>query len=205
MLTLYHSPFSRSTIMIAVLDEMGIADQVKIHLTSVPRLDGSGGADPKNPHPDGKVPALDHDGTIVTERAAILTYLSDLFPAAPAIRPAGSDQRGPFLTWLAYYAGVVEPVLVCNHAGLNDPLLQRTFRGPKELAARMASTLADGRDFFLPDGFSVVDLLMAAPYLWMPDVLPQDPKVVAWFKRVTARPSMVEAGKKDEADFTAMA
>ncbi|MEL6960216.1 MAG: glutathione S-transferase N-terminal domain-containing protein [Pseudomonadota bacterium] len=205
MLTLFHSPMSRSTTMVSAIDEMGLTAEIDIRLTPIRRADGSGGQDPDNPHPDGKVPALVHDGAVITERPAILIYLSELFPQAAAIRPVGHPQRGPFLTWLAYYAGVVEPVLVADAAGLTHPYLSHTFRGPKELAHRMANTLSDGREYLLPDGFSTVDLLMASPFLWMRDALPDDPKVVAWFDRVAARPSVITAAQRDQEDIASLA
>jgi glutathione S-transferase len=204
MLTLYHSPMSRSTTVVAALDEMGITDQITIRLTNIRRADGSGGADPANPHLDGKVPALDHDGTPVTERPAILTYLSDLFPQAPAIRPAGHQQRGPFLSWLAYYGGVVEPVMVCAAAEVNDPIVTSTFRDVDALRTRLITTFADGRDYLLPDGFSTADLLMASPFVFLRDQLPEDPNVNAWFERVMARSSMIAAAKRDAEDIAAL-
>jgi glutathione S-transferase len=47
-----------------LLEELG-ADY-ELVITNIPRQDGSGAADPCNPHPDGKVPALVHDGGLVT-------------------------------------------------------------------------------------------------------------------------------------------
>ena len=52
MLTLYHSPKSRSSIILVLLDEMGIADKVGIRRVAIPRMDGSGARDPLNPHPE---------------------------------------------------------------------------------------------------------------------------------------------------------
>lgn len=205
MLTLYHSPMSRSTTIVAALHDMGIADKVTIRLIPILRADGTGGVDPTNPHPDGKVPVLDHDGTIITERTAILTYLADLFPDAPAIRPAGHPQRGPFLSWLAYYGGVVEPVLVCAAAGVNHPMITTTFRDTAALNARLVAALSDGRDYLLPDGFSVVDLLMASPFVYLHDMLPEADIVKAWFKRVSTRSSLVTAAKQDADDIAKLA
>ena len=205
MLKLYHSPMSRSTTIIAAILEMGIADKVEVKLTSIKRSDGTGGPDRENPHPDGKVPALDHDGNYVTERPAILTYLSDLFPNAPAIRAAGHPQRGPFLTWFAYYGDVVEPVLVCAAAGIDHPFIRAGFRGCDELASRLVATFSDGREYLLPDGFSTADLLMAAPFIWLNDYLPKDEGVQAWFERVTSRDSIIKAAEQDALDVSKVA
>ena len=62
MLTLIHSPQSRSTTILSLIEEMGIQDRIETREVTIPRMDGSGRRDPANPHPEGKVPALVHDG-----------------------------------------------------------------------------------------------------------------------------------------------
>ena len=134
MLTLYHAPQSRSSRILWLLEELG-ADY-ELVITDIPRQDGSGAADPRNPHPDKKVPALVHDGVLITESIAIIQYLADLYPKAGLAPPSAIRLRGPYLTWLAYYAGVVEPVVTFHFAGLGEhPLLQRTFRDGAAVAA----------------------------------------------------------------------
>ena len=88
MLTLYHAPQSRSSRILWLLEELG-ADY-ELVITDIPRQDGSGAADPRNPHPDKKVPALVHDGALITESIAIVQYLADLYPKA-GLAPA--DRR----------------------------------------------------------------------------------------------------------------
>ena len=51
MLKLFHAPRSRSTSILVLIEEMGIADQVEVIDVTVARGDGSGAPDPKNPHP----------------------------------------------------------------------------------------------------------------------------------------------------------
>ena len=107
MITLYHRPKTRSSRFIFLLEELGAPYEIRpVTLASA---DGSSAADPANPHPHGKVPAISDDGVTVIESAAITLYLTDKFPKngiGPAI---GDPARGPYLTWLAYYAGVLEP------------------------------------------------------------------------------------------------
>src|SRR3954471_20918016 len=107
MITLYHAPRSRSGRFIFLLEELGAP--YEIHTVSLRRGDGSGALDPANPHPHGKVPVISDDGTLVFESAAIALYLTDKFPAAGIGPMVGDPQRGAYLTWLAYYAGVMEP------------------------------------------------------------------------------------------------
>ena len=188
MLTFYHSPQSRSTTIALALAEMGINDRVETQTVTVPRVDGTGAVDPKNPHPEGKVPALVHDGHLIWERPAILSFLSELFPEATAICPPGHAERGPFLSWLACYGDVVEPVMILSAAEIEHPFFTASIRGPKEVFERIEGALADGRPYLLASGFTVADLLMASPFAFFPDAVPDIPAVRQWVDRVLTRP-----------------
>ncbi|HZF17630.1 MAG TPA: glutathione S-transferase family protein [Steroidobacteraceae bacterium] len=50
-------------------------------------------------NPEGQVPVLDHDGTIVTHTTVINEYLEDVFPAAPPLRPADAAGRARMRYW----------------------------------------------------------------------------------------------------------
>ncbi|MDB5663571.1 hypothetical protein [Cypionkella sp.] len=80
MLTLFHSPNSRSSAVVMLLNEMGITDKVEVRHVSIKRIDGSGEVDPTNPHPEGKVPALLHDGHLITERWCDHAAFDHAFP-----------------------------------------------------------------------------------------------------------------------------
>src|SRR5690606_16013498 len=82
MLTLYHSPQTRSSTIVLLLEELGITDRVTVRQVTIPRSDGSGGRDPANPHPEGKVPLLMDGDVAIRERGAIILYLTDMFPKA---------------------------------------------------------------------------------------------------------------------------
>ena len=66
-------------------------------------------------NPMGKVPALRHGDTVVTEAAAICAYLADAFPSAGFAPPPGDRLRGPYYRWLFFAAGPVEAA-ASNHA-----------------------------------------------------------------------------------------
>lgn len=195
MITLFHSPHSRSTRIVALLKDLDALDAVRIEVVTIPRMDGSGGRDPRNPHPDGKVPLLDHDGVLVWESSAIIQYLAELFPASGLGIPVGDPQRGPYLSWLAWYAGVVEPVLTLKALGLEHPGLGRTFRTEGEVVARLADAMRD-RPFLLGDRFTAADLLLHSPYAWFGK--PGLPEIDAWVDRCMDRP-----GARFAADFDA--
>ena len=188
MLTLYHSPNSRSTRIVRLLYEMGVEDQVAIEPVSILRSDGTGGADGANPHPEGKVPLLVHDGAVISESNAIILYLTDLFPDADMGPAAGAPGRGAYLSWLAYYGNVVEPVMAISLTGVSHPALHATFRGMPELASRLSGALQD-RPFLLGEKFSAADLLLSSPFLWMPQATPDDTAIRAWVERCAARPA----------------
>src|SRR5882757_4586709 len=112
MLKLFHAPQSRSSRIIWLLEELGA--NYEIEYVNIPRMDGSGASDPANPHPDKKVPVLVHGGTLITESVAVILYLTDLHSEAGIGPRIGDSTRGAYLTWLTYYAGVVEPVLALD-------------------------------------------------------------------------------------------
>ncbi len=190
MLTLYFSPKSRASRMLALVHEMDLQDRISLEHVTIPRRDGTGEPDPANPHPDRKVPALRDGDTLITESLAIAVYLTDMFPEAGLGPVVGDPLRGPYLTWLAYYAGVIEPVYNAQVAGVGDhPVFQSSFRGVAEVEARLIDTFADGRPYLLGDSLSAADLLVQSPYMWFPDGAPDDSHVKAWIDRVAARPS----------------
>jgi glutathione S-transferase len=129
MLTLIHAPLSRSSRIVTLIDEMGIKDWVKVEPVTIVRTDGSGTPDTTNPHPEGKVPLLIHDGTVIRESGAIIQYLTDMFPDAGLGRPVGHAQRGEYISWLYWYGSVMEPVLIFEALGLANPRLRARFGG----------------------------------------------------------------------------
>jgi glutathione S-transferase len=160
-------------------------------------MDGSGAPDASNPHPDKKVPALHHDDVLVTESAAIALYLTDLHPRA-GIGPAlGDPLRGAYLSWLAYYAGVIEPVVSIEFAGLGgNASLARTFRGIGEMNRRVGEALGRGR-YLLGDRFSAADLLVASLGQFARQTLPAGERVDGWMAELAARPAFVRSLAKD--------
>ena len=59
----------------------------------------------------GKVPALKHGDTVITEAAAICAYLADEFPQAGLNIPVGDPRRGTYLKWLFFGPSCVEPAI----------------------------------------------------------------------------------------------
>lgn len=187
MLTLFHSPHSRSTRIIGLLYAMNIFDQVDIRIVDIARQDGSGGPDPRNPHPEGKVPLLVHDGVEIWESAAIMLYLTDLSPDSDMGVPVGHAERGRYVSWLTWYGSVMEPVMVHKVAGLEHPMLHATFRGMPQMMARLETALT-GQDWLVAGRYTAADLLVASPLQWFTDATPDIAVIQDWVARCSDRP-----------------
>ncbi|KUF09926.1 glutathione S-transferase [Pseudoponticoccus marisrubri] len=198
MPTLYHAPFSRSTTLLVLIEEMGLTDRIELCEVAVTRRDGSGGPDPRNPHPEGKVPYLVDGTDALSERGAILTYLTDRFPEAGMGCPVGDPQRGAFLGWLFYYQGVMEPVLVLDEAGCDHPVLRATFRDMGAVTARLEAALARG-PYLLGARYTAVDLLLSSPFHVMPEAIPDRPAIRDWIRRCAARPAVAAVTAREMA------
>lgn len=186
MLTLFHSPQSRSTSIVQLIHELGVTDRVTIREVTIPRQDGSGQRDLANPHPEGKVPYITDGSDHVRERAACVLYLTDRFPQAGLGRAAGDPQRGEYLSWLFWYQGVFEPVSIFRWAGLDHPALTDTFRDYDTAITRLDEVLSRQPWLLGPD-YSAADLLVASPFGWFGDQMPATPAVKDWVSRCQAR------------------
>ena len=198
MLTLIHAANTRSTRILMLIDEMQIWDQIEIRTVDVTRRDGTGQAAGDNPHPEGKVPALIHDGTVITESAAIMLYLTALFPDSGLSPKPGTSRRGTYLTWLFWYQGVMEPVMMCASMGIAHPGLQRNFRGLAEIEARLHEALQKG-SWLCGDSYTAADLICASSYGFFPQFLPEDALIKDWAARCLARPGLARAKEYDAA------
>lgn len=196
MLTLFHSPESRSVTIMSLIEELGIRDQIDLRVVTIPRMDGSGGRDPSNPHPEGKVPALVHDGVVITERAAIILQLTTLFPDSGLSPKVGTPEWGAFAAWLAWYQGVLEPVVILEGAGVTHPWLTAAIRDHKTAVARMRAALEKG-PWIMGETFSAVDILLHGPYAWFREATPDDPLIRDWVERCMARPASAKVRTED--------
>ena len=141
------------------------------------------------------MPALVDDGVLVTESAAIVLYLTDEFPAAKLGPKVGDPLRGAYLSWLAYYAGVAEPVVTIGFAGLADhPHLHALV--PRHRAGWSARPRArcDAGPYLLGPSASPARICSsrASPngrVTRCPPIRPVD----AWLARVNARPALARA------------
>src|SRR2546421_11305803 len=123
-LTLYHAAPSRSSIALWMLEEVG--EPYDIHLLSFAKGENRA-PDYLAINPMGKVPALKHGDTVITEVAAICTYLADEFPGAKLNVAIGTPRRGVYLKWLFFGPGCIEPAVT-------DRAAPRKEEGPRRKA-----------------------------------------------------------------------
>jgi glutathione S-transferase len=198
MLKFYFAPFSRATGLHWLLEEIGKPYEIE-------RVDinAKGGAPEsyRKIQPNKKVPAIDHDGVVVTERAAICLYLTEQFPDAK-LAPATSDPgRSAFLTWLVYCDSVLDPTIATRALGLKYEASAVSFGSFDDMVANVKGALAS-RPFIAGGEFTAADTQMASTLYWATDllkVLPEDKVFRDYIERTCGRPAFqrtIEAEQK---------
>ncbi len=99
MLDLYHAePAANSLKTLIAIKEKGVP--FESHFVNLHRFEQHEPAYLKV-NPNGQVPALVHDGRVVTESTVINEYLDDVFPS-PALRPADPYWRARMRVWTKF-------------------------------------------------------------------------------------------------------
>lgn len=199
MLTLIHSPRSRSSSFLWLLEEIGAP--YEIQYVSIRRSDGSGALDPANPHPHGKVPLLKDGASMVFEQTAIALYLADKFPEARLGPAIGDPQRGAFLTILAYYSGVIEPAFTSKFMKVAVPRGMAGWVDSDEAMTFVNARLA-AQPYIAGQTFTAADVLYAGAFaLFMGSPLLGENKTKAledYVARCVSRPARARAAAKDQ-------
>lgn len=193
MLTLFHAPRTRSSRFVWLLEEIGEPYDIE-YVT----IAGREGRHPGNPHPHGKVPALIHDGELVVESAAICLYLSDAFPAAGLGPRVGEKGRADYLSWIAYYAGDIEPAMVAKATQWSSPVGMTGWPSFEDMEARIAERL-ERAPWMLGEGFSTIDVLVGSLLQWAAPMFPERQAYADYKARFMTRPAMQRAMAKDAA------
>jgi glutathione S-transferase len=197
MLTLFHHPRTRSSRFIFLLEELGAPYAIH-RIANIRRPDGSGGVDPENPHPHGKSPALRDGETLVFESSAIALYLTDKFTQNGIGPVVGDSARGAYVSWLAYYAGVMEPAWMSAYMKWEIPRGTAGWVKTDEVMAFVNATLEKG-PYILGEKFSAADILIATTFkMFMGSpLLAPTPLLEAYVKRITDRPAYARAQAKE--------
>jgi len=195
MITLYHAPQTRSSRMIWLLEELGVPYEIRPVSIFRP-MTGEGSGDAANPHPDKKVPAIDHDGVVVAESLAIVLYLLDAFPEAGLAPVQGDPRRGDYLTWMAWYVAELEPALFAGLAGelAGSPMKQR---GHDAVVQRLRAALARG-PYVMGDRFTGADFLISSALAFGRHAFPADAVIDAYIERCRTRPAAIRGAALDD-------
>lgn len=163
-LTFYTHPMSRGRIIRWMLEEVGQPYDTQI-------LDFETAI--KSPaylsvNPMGKVPAIRHGDTVVTECGAICAYLADAFPQAGLAPAHGSRLRGPYYRWLFFAAGPVEQAVGLKALGADVPAERERMLGCGSMSDVLDALegALDGRDHLAGDTFTAADLYVASHLGW---------------------------------------
>ena len=158
----YHNPMSRGQIIRWMLEEVGAPYDTEL----LDYASSMKGEEYRAINPMMKVPAISHNGRVVTEAAAICAYLADVFPEA-GLGPRG-EEKADYYRWLFFAAGPIEQAVTNKAAGFEgSEQQQRMFGfGHYDLAV---NTLADhlaGRDYVCGSRFTAADVYVGSAVMW---------------------------------------
>ncbi len=149
--------------------------------------------------PNKKVPAVVHDGMVITERAAISIYLADAFPEARLAPPIGDPARATYLTWLVYCDAVFDPAVAARAHGLTYQSNDYSFGLFEDMVANVERHL-ERNDFAAGDRFTAADVQLASGIAFTMNVLkvlPERPAFSAYLSRIVGREAYKRAQAKD--------
>ncbi len=114
----------------------------------------------------GKVPAIVHDGKVVTECAAICAYLADAFPDA-GLQPT-ADERADYYRWMFFSAGPVEAAIT-NRSMKWEPTAEQEMMagyGSYDKAVAALEGALSGKDYICGKRFTAADIYVGAQVDW---------------------------------------
>ncbi len=197
-LIFFHAPQSRSGGVRVLFEELGVPFQLRV-------LNLRAG-DSRRPeflavNPMGKVPAILHNGALVTEQSAIYLYLADQFPEAGLGPRIGDPLRGPFLRWLAFHGSTFEPAILDKALKREAPPRSTAGHGDYDTMIRVVTEQLRKGPWILGEAFSAADILWGSALHWtmMFGIVEADDTLSAYVARYRERPSVSRAQQADAA------
>ena len=152
-------------------------------------------------NPMGKVPALKHGDTIITEAAAICTYLADAFPNAKLNVPVGDSRRGTYLKWLFFGPSCLEPAITERAYPRKEapPRAALGFGDFDTVMNVLAKAAGSAKPYLLGEAFTAADVVIGSGLRWgtMFKLVPERPEFTAYLSRLNERPALQRATAKD--------
>jgi glutathione S-transferase len=185
----YHNPMSRARMVHWMLEEVGAPYRIEL-------VDFQKGVHKKPEflavNPMGKLPAIMHRGTVVTETGAICTYLADAFPAAGLAPRWDEPARGTYLRWMFFGAGCVDSALIDRM--LARPKPERTsalgYGTYEDVVDTLEKAITPG-PYILHERFSAADVYIGAQIGFgiMTKSLEPRPSFQSYLGRLSQRPA----------------
>jgi glutathione S-transferase len=154
-------------------------------------------------NPMGKVPAIRHGGTVVTEAAAICAYLADAFPEARLAPPHGDRLRGPYYRWLFFGAGPLEQAWTNKAMGFAVPSERERMMGYGrfETVIDVLEQAVSSTEYLVGDSFTAADVYLGSGIGFGMQFGPIErrPAFEQYWQRISARPAALRAKEIDDA------
>jgi len=212
MITVHHLEHSRSQRVLWLLQELGLPYEIE-HYKRDP-VTQLAPASLRQVHPLGKSPVITDGGVTVAESGAIVEYLVERYGNGRLVPAAGSDEMLRYRYWLHFAEGSAMPpllfTLVCDKVK-SAPMPFFV----KPIARAIAGKVMDGfvnpnlksqldymeaeltaHKWFAGDQFTAADVQMSFPLEAAAQRAGLDdsrPKLMAWLKRIHARPAYKRA------------
>jgi glutathione S-transferase len=197
-LTLYHAAPSRSSIARWMLEELG--EPYDLHVLSLAKGEQRA-PDYLAVNPMGKVPALKHGDAVITEAAAICTYLADVFPQARLNVPIGDPRRGTYLKWLFFAPSCIEPAITDRaFPRKEEPRRGMLGYGDFDTVMAVVAAAVEPGPYLMGEQFTAADVVLGSTLRWgmMFGLLPKRPEFVAYVGRLEQRPALKRAVALDQ-------
>lgn len=193
---LYHCPQTRGGTTHWMNEELGAPCDVKL-------IDVRNG-EQKSPdylkiNPMGKIPALTHNGTSVTECAAICAYLADLYPEK-GLAPALNDpKRGAYYRWMFFAPSCIEPAMLDAFSGQKRENPASAGHGLVEDVIKSVDSALETGPYLLGDDFSAADVVFGGTlnFAMMFGAFEKKPAYVEYTERLMSRPAVAAGNAKN--------
>ncbi len=198
-LTFYTHPMSRGRIVRWMLEEIGRPYRTELleYGTTMKATTYL------SINPMGKVPAIRHGDTVVTEAAAICAYLADAFPEARLAPPPGDRLRGPYYRWLFFVAGPLEAAAANKIMGFAVPEERERMMGYgrfEHVMDALEAAVSRG-EYLVGDRFTAADVYVGShiDFGMQFGTLDKRPAFEQYRQRLSARPAALRAKEIDDA------
>lgn len=202
-LVFFTNPMSRGRIARWMLEEVGVP-----YRTEILGYDTMKAPAYLAINPMGKVPTISHGGTVVTECAAICTYLADMFPEAKLAPPAGDRARAAYYRWLFFAAGPLEASITNHTFKLTPPPEKKQSVGYgsyEEVIDTLEGAVKSG-PYLCGEQFTAADVYVGSQvgFGLAFKTIEARPAFVAYWDRLKTRPALMRGNQIDDAAIAAM-